>query len=200
MLTYRETRAAVDESLGEDILVSDLFVPTDGYAYGGEIFVHKKFGQLSGWIGYTLSWVRKQLDADRYYASFDRRHNLNILLSYELGRRWRFSTRFNYGSGFPYTRALASYEERDGGMVERRIIYDDQRNRFRYPAYIRWDLGFTKSFRLFGLPSEFDIQVVNAMNRSNVFFYEWDFNENPAERTDVTMLPIVPTIGLRVNF
>lgn len=200
MLTYRETRAAVDESLGEDILVGNMFVPTDGYAYGGEIFLHKKFGQLSGWIGYTLSWVRKQLDADRYYASFDRRHNLNILLNYELGRRWRFGARFNYGSGFPYTRALASYEERDGGVVERRIIYDGKRNRFRYPAYIRWDLGFTKSFRMFGLPSEFDIQVVNAMNRENVFFYEWNFNENPAERTDVTMLPLVPTLGLKVNF
>jgi hypothetical protein len=200
MLTYRETRAAVDESLGENILINDLFVPTDGYSYGGEIFLHKKFGQLSGWIGYTLSWVRKKLDADRYYASFDRRHNLNILLNYELGKNWRFGTRFNYGSGFPYTRALASYEERDAGQVERRIIYDSKRNRFRYPTYIRWDLGFTKAFKMFGLSSELDIQLVNAMNRDNVFFYEWDFNENPAKRNDVTMLPIIPTIGIKVNF
>lgn len=200
MLTYRETRSAVDESLGENILVTDLFVPTDGYSYGGEFFLHKRFGQLSGWIGYSISWSRKQLDAARYYASFDRRHNLNLLLSYELGKNWRFGSRFNYGSGFPYTRALASYEERDGGVVERRIIYDSQRNRFRYPAYIRWDLGFTKSFRMFKMPSEFDIQVVNALNRDNVFFYQWDFDENPAKRETITMLPIIPTIGLKVNF
>ena len=200
MLTYRETRSAVDESLGEDTAVDRLFVPTDGYAYGGEVFIHKQYGDLAGWIGYSLGWVRKTLDGETYYASFDRRHNVNILLSYNLGRRWRFSSRFNYGSGFPYTRALARYEERDDGVVTQRIIYDEHRNRFRYPGYLRWDAGFTKAFRFFGRPAQFDIQVINLLNHENVFFYKWDFKANPAKRDAVTMLPIVPTIGFRIEF
>ena len=56
MLIYREKRSSVDEELGTDILASDFFVPADGYSYGGEIFIHKKYGRLAGWIGYTLNW------------------------------------------------------------------------------------------------------------------------------------------------
>lgn len=200
MLTYRESRSAVDEALGEDIPVNQLFVNNSGRAYGAEIFIHKQYGRLAGWIGYSLGWAKKHLDGDTYYASFDRRHDLSVLFSYELGRRWRFSSRLNYGTGYPYTRALGRYEERDGGRVEHRIIFDEKRNRFRYPAYSRWDVGFTKYFRLLGKSAQFDIQVVNVMNRKNIFFYQWNFEEDQAIREEVTMLPIVPTIGLRINF
>jgi hypothetical protein len=45
-----------------------------------------------------------------------------------------------------------------------------------------------------------DLQVINAYNRENVFFYEWDFDENPAERTVIPMLPIVPSVGISTEF
>ncbi|RQV99669.1 MAG: TonB-dependent receptor, partial [Calditrichaeota bacterium] len=155
MLTYREQRSAVDEELGLDVQAIDLFVPTDGYSYGAEIFVHKKYGRLAGWIGYTLNWVRKTLDGYTYFASFDRRHNLDLLFSYDIGRKWRFSLQFNYGSGFPYTRVQGSFEERDGGLVKRRLIYGE-RNRFRYPPYHRLDIGFSKYFKWLGMDWQFD--------------------------------------------
>lgn len=199
MLTYRERRSAVDEELGDDIKAIELFVPTDGYSYGAEVFVHKKYGHLAGWIGYTLNWAKKTLDDDTYYASFDRRHNIDLLLSYDVGRNWRLGVRFNYGSGFPYTRVIGSYEERDGELVKRRLIYGD-RNRFRYPAYHRLDLSMTKYFKWLGMNWQFDIQTVNAYDRENVFLYEWDFDENPAERTVIPMLPLIPTVGISTTF
>jgi hypothetical protein len=199
MLTYREQRSAVDEEVGDDIKATDLFVPTDGYSYGIEIFIHKKYGRLAGWLGYTLNWARKTLDGYEYFASFDRRHNLDLLFSYDIGRNWRFSLQFNYGTGFPYTRVEGSYEERDGGLVERRLIYGE-RNRFRYPGYHRLDIGFSKFFKWLGLKWQFDAQVINLYNRENVFLYEWDFETNPAARTTITMLPIIPTIGISTNF
>jgi hypothetical protein len=199
MLTYREQRSAVDEELADEIKATDLFVPTDGYSYGAEIFIHKKYGQLAGWLGYTLSWSRKSLDDYSYYASFDRRHKLDILFSYDIGRNWRFSLQFNYGTGFPYTRVEGSYEERDGGLVNRRLIYGE-RNRFRYPGYQRLDIGFSKFFKWLGLKWQFDAQVINLYNRDNVYLYEWEFDSNPAKRTVITMLPIIPTIGISTNF
>lgn len=199
MLTYRETRSSVAESIGEDLRVDKLFVPTQGYSYGFEFFLHKQYGKLAGWIGYTLNWARSELDNLRYYSSYDRRHDLKVLLSYDLGRSWRLGSRFNYGGGFPYTRALGTYQERDDGVVKRRIIYSD-RNAFRFPAYIRWDMSLTKYFHWFDKYWWLDIQVVNVMNRDNIFFYNWDFNENPAVRDDITMLPLVPTIGISVEF
>jgi hypothetical protein len=199
MLTYRETRSAVDESLGSDIEVDKLFVPTQGHSFGLEFFLHKKYGRLTGWMGYTLNWARSKLDNFEYYASFDRRHDLKILFSYDLGRKWAFGNRFNYGSGFPYTRAIATYLEKDNGADMRRIIYS-KRNAFRYPAYMRWDISFTKKFKWFKQNWTADLQIVNVLNRENIFFYNWDFNENPAKRDEITMLPLVPTIGIGVEF
>jgi hypothetical protein len=199
MLTYRESRSAVDESLGSDIRVDKLFVPTQAYSYGMEFFLHKKYGRLAGWIGYTLNWARSELDGNEYDASIDRRHDLNILLSYGLGRKWTFGSRLNYGGGFPYTRAIATYLEKDNGADKRRIIYSD-RNVFRYPAYMRWDISLTKRFKWFGLNWSTDLQVVNILNRENVYFYNWDFNDNPATRDVISMLPRIPTIGINVDF
>ncbi len=199
MLTYREKRSSVDEELGTAVKAADFFVPTDGYSYGTEIFVHKKYGKIAGWFGYTLNWVKKSLDNYTYFASFDRRHNINLLFSYEIGRNWRFSLQFNYGSGFPYTRVEASYEERDGGLVKRRLIYG-QRNLFRFPSYHRLDIGFSKYFKWLGMKWQFDTQVVNLYNRENVFLYEWDFDKNPAERTIISMLPVIPSLGISTTF
>ena len=199
MLTYREKRSSVDEELGDEIKANELFVPTNGYSYGLEFFLHKKYGHLAGWLGYTLNWAKKTLEGDTYYASFDRRHNIDFVMSYDLGRNWRFGVRFNYGSGFPYTRVIGSYQERDGDLTTRRLIYG-QRNRFRYPAYHRLDLSMTKYFKWLGMEWQFDIQTVNVYNRENVFLYEWDFDENPAEQTVIPMLPLIPTIGISTNF
>jgi hypothetical protein len=199
MLTYRERRSSVDEELGDEIKANELFVPTNGYSYGLEFFLHKKYGHLAGWLGYTLNWAKKTLEGDTYYASFDRRHNIDFVMSYDLGRNWRFGVRFNYGSGFPYTRVIGSYQERDGDLTTRRLIYG-QRNRFRYPAYHRLDLSMTKYFKWLGMEWQFDIQTVNVYNRENVFLYEWDFDENPAEQTVIPMLPLIPTIGISTNF
>ena len=199
MLTYREKRSSVDEELGDEIKANELFVPTNGYSYGLEFFLHKKYGHLAGWLGYTLNWAKKTLEGDTYYASFDRRHNIDFVMSYDLGRNWRFGVRFNYGSGFPYTRVIGSYQERDGDLTTRRLIYG-QRNRFRYAAYHRLDLSMTKYFKWLGMEWQFDIQTVNVYNRENVFLYEWDFDENPAEQTVIPMLPLIPTIGISTNF
>jgi hypothetical protein len=199
MLTYREIRSTVDEPLGEQIKAIDFFIPTNGYSFGTELFFHKEFGRLAGWMGYTLNWARNEIDNDKYFASFDRRHNLDLLLSYEIGKHWRMGIRYNYGSGFPYTRVSASYEERDGGLVRRRLIYGN-RNRFRYPDYHRLDVSFTKKFKWLGLKWQFESQIINLYNRENVFLYEWDFNENPAKRTVIPMLPLIPTFGFSADF
>ena len=201
MLTYRETRASVDEVLGTNVRAIDFFVPTDGYSYGMELFLHKKYGRLAGWVGYTLNWARQTIDDETFNASFDRRNNLDVLMSYDLGKNWRFSMQFNYGTGFPFTRVEGSYLEVDGSglLPRRRLLYGD-RFAFRLPAYHRLDFGFSKYFKWFNMDWRLDLQVINAYNRENVFFYEWDFDENPAERTVIPMLPIVPSIGISTEF
>jgi hypothetical protein len=201
MLTYRETRSTVDEALGTNVKAADFFVPTNGYSYGMEFFLHKRYGRLAGWIGYTLNWARQTIDDKTYNASFDRRNNLDLLLSYDLGKNWRFSMQFNYGTGFPFTRVEGSYLEVDGtGQIERRRLLYGERFGFRLPAYHRLDFGFSKYFKWWDLDWRLDLQVINTYNRENVFFYEYDFDNNPAEQTVIPMLPIVPSVGISTDF
>ncbi len=199
MLTYREQRSSVDEELGTEVKAIELFVPTSGYAYGMELFLHKKYGRLAGWIGYTLNWARQSLDNYSYDASFDRRNNVDLLMSYDIGRNWRFSFRFNYGTGFPYTPIVGSYLESDDRLDKRRVIYGP-RNIYRYPAYHRMDFGFSKFFNWLRLEWQFDIQVINAYNRENVFFFDPDYDANPIELNVIPMLPIIPSVGISTRF
>ena len=52
MLTFVETRASTDEQLSDE-QVSDNFAPSDGSAYGLEVFTQKATGWLNGWLAYT---------------------------------------------------------------------------------------------------------------------------------------------------
>ena len=51
----------------------------EGESYGAELFVQKKFGRTTGWLGYTLSWNYRQFDeingGRRYPFRYDRRHD-----------------------------------------------------------------------------------------------------------------------------
>jgi hypothetical protein len=63
------------------------------------------------------------------------------------------------------------------------------------------DLSFSRSGRFFSLgDAEWQFQLINLYNRSNIWFYNYDFDENPVEREDVSMLPTLPAISYTVHF
>jgi hypothetical protein len=68
--------------------VRDTFTPSDGYAYGLELFGQKLVGKLTGWMAYTYSVSRKTMDSqytdgeEEYYTNWDRTHAVSILGSY----------------------------------------------------------------------------------------------------------------------
>ena len=81
------------------------------------------------------------------------------------------------------------------------VLLTRRLNGQRLPPYHRFDVGFTKEGRFFGLGDyELQLQAVNAYNRRNLWFYVYDFGENPVERTPVRQLPILPNVSLEVRF
>jgi len=110
------------------------------------------------------------------------------------------------GSGFPFTKTQGFFYEnqfRDGvgtdyiqdNPDEVGIIYSTERNGGRLPYYHRLDLSVTKKFK-FGefINVEAICSISNAYNRDNIFY----FDRVEYERVD--QLPIIPSIGLRLNF
>ena len=118
------------------------FVFGKGIAYGTEFFIKKRYGKINGWIGYTLSWTTRtfpDLNAgNTFYAKYDRRHDVSIVLSYDLTKKWTFSAVWVYATGNAIT-VPTSYYFIDGNFVTE---YGD-RNSFRMPAYHRLDISAT---------------------------------------------------------
>ncbi|AVM58133.1 TonB-dependent receptor [Bacteroides heparinolyticus] len=76
-------------------------------SYGVELFVQKKAGSTTGWIGYT--WAKSLRTYDRpgqeiasgeeFYAGNDRRNNFNAVLTQRLGSHWEVSAAWTYQTG-----------------------------------------------------------------------------------------------------
>ncbi len=73
-----------------------------GEAYGLEVYIHRSLTKrIGGFLSYTLSRSTRSLGREKFVASFDRTHVLNVAVGYNLGRRWRAGTRLMYYTGAP---------------------------------------------------------------------------------------------------
>jgi hypothetical protein len=61
---YKTMKNQIDFRDGAQLFLNDNlngeFVFGRGWGYGVELYVEKKTGKLTGWIGYTLSWTKRQ--------------------------------------------------------------------------------------------------------------------------------------------
>ncbi|MEX0994095.1 MAG: TonB-dependent receptor [Balneolaceae bacterium] len=193
----------------------ELFRFGDGYAYGFELFLERQTGRLTGYIGYTYAVTRRkfpgfnqdiledQAQARFYPPKYDRKHDINLVLQFDLSERWQLTSVFNYATGQAYTKPsgrtrLVSVpwdnRIRDTFIIERL-------NAARLPAYHRLDLGISRSGTFFNLAdAEWQFQIINAYSRRNTWFYQYDFKENPVVRNEVSLLPIIPALSYTVNF
>jgi hypothetical protein len=185
---------------------AELFRFGKGYAYGTEVVLEKSSGRLNGFIGYTWSITRRMFagfNNDNYYPpKYDRTHDFNVVLNYRLSRKWRSTAVFNFATGQAYTKALGRTEISDPfGTSPGRPIIVGKVNASRLPNYHRLDLGFTREGRFFNLgTSEFQIQIINTYSRRNIWFYQFDLEDNPATQSEVPLLPILPTLTYTVQF
>lgn len=195
---------------------SDLFRIGEGYAYGTEIMFEKRVGRLNGYIGYTFGYTTRKWpgfnnpinDPDgsgRFYPpKYDRQNDVKLILNYNLSRKWKFTGAWVYATGQAYTRPTgryAVYDEPYSGINQNDLLAVENVNAERLPAYHRMDVSFARTGKFFGLGrSELQIQVINIYNRRNVWFTQFDFDDNPVKQNDVTLLPILPAISYTVSF
>ena len=68
-------------------------------------------------------------------------------------------------------------------------------NSRRLPAFHQLDLRIAKRWRFTGWSLELYLDVQNVYNQGNVEAYQYSYDLR--ERTEITGLPILPSIGLR---
>lgn len=192
----------------------DLFRFGRGYAWGGELFLEKQAGRLTGFIGYSFSQTRRKfpgfneplLDEGgaRYYPpKYDRRHDVNLVLTYRLSSRWESTLVFNYATGQAFTEPLgrATTFNFPTSSTDLNQLVVGRVNASRLPAYHRMDISFRRSGTFFGAgEAKWQFQVINLYSRRNTWFYNYDFDENPVEKNEVSLLPILPSVSYTLNF
>ena len=205
---YYKTLENISE-LNEVITVSknvgEIFFSGQGRAYGGEIFLQKSRGDLTGWIGYGLGFIDVQFDSvnngNWYRPKYDRRHDLKIVAQYRLDDRWAFGGSFVFQSGQSYTAASsrfrASLPDDPNGED---IIVPAQRYGQRLPPSHQLNLNVNYHTTLFGLDTRLLLDIYNVYSRRDIWFRYYDTKNEVTEVTDVRLLPIIPTISIEVKF
>jgi hypothetical protein len=171
----------------------------DGHARGVELLLQRRDPNgLSGWIAYAFAATRYRdvTTGEVFRGDYDQPHALNLYLSYRLSARSSVSVRFRASSNFPIAGYWETREPRFGYFV------GDARNQLRLPAYSRLDLRADRTATLGRARLTVFAEVSNVLNRANYRAGEFDVNAVTGRVTDLTedMLPIVPSLGLRVEF
>lgn len=120
---------------------------------GMELLLKKSYGKLTGWLGYTLSWSQNKINGINngkwYNASNDRRHDVSIVLMYDLPRHWDISALWMFNTGQAYSAPSVKYTI--GGET---FYYYSERNGYRMNDYHRLDISVSHQFSVKDIPNE----------------------------------------------
>lgn len=186
-----------------------------GKAYGLELFLNKKLGKLTGWIGYTLSRSERKFDAINggkpFPYRYDRTHDVSVVANYPLSKKWEASAVFVYGTGNALTLPVGrftynlSYNTTENQPIFTNIDLYDKINDFRMPAYHRLDISFAytrKPNTTRRYKSSWNFGLYNVYNRANPFFIYLSADEDTQKVVGkkVYLFPIVPSVTWNVKF
>ncbi len=188
-----------------------------GNAYGCEVFVQKRLGEITGWIGYTLAWTKETFpglnNGITFYPRYDRRHDVSVATTYRISDGWELGASWVYATGQAYTMPTGLYDFEGpfafSGVEPIRPNYS-LRNAYRLPAFHKLDINFIRRFTWFGLPFEFSVSIYNVYNRKNPYTQQVEvtYQYDPLTGLSVahprvrqyTLFPIIPTFGLSFTF
>ncbi len=174
-------------------------------SYGVEFFFKYQKDKLNGWVSYTLSKSTRKIEdineGKRYPSSYDKPHNISVVLNYEYTKRISAGMNWVFASGSPVTFPTGR------AIIGNKIVpvYSD-RNAYRMPAYHRMDVSVTikdkeRSDRKWN--GEWNFSVYNAYGRKNAWvinFVEDQDNPNTIYAEKTYLFSIVPSITYNFNF
>lgn len=194
-----------------------------GRSYGVELFLQKKKGSTTGWIGYTLSRTDRTFEklngGVTFPYKYDRRHDLSVTVLHRLNKRVSLAGSWVYGSGNAVTISNARFLPAlfSDATAEHPIFSPNNslqrvssRNGFRMPAYHRLDLGVNCKWPAKWGHHLLTLGAYNIYNRRNPYFLfiEEDpvigssgFVEDTAfALKQASLFPLLPSFSYSVEF
>ena len=221
---YKWAKNVIDFKDGAQIFANNNldgeFLFGRGWAYGNELYLEKKEGKTTGWIGYTLAWTKRNFppqlgttginNGQDFYPNYDRRHNLTAVVIHHLNSRIDLTASFVYTSGAPTTLPLGRFAIQDiyQGGIQAVPIYPD-RNSYRLIPYHRLDLGMVYKLAPSrrGGERDFTFSIYNAYNRRNAYFIYFEQTKDKAtdkvtgyRARQVSLFPVIPSVTYNFRF
>lgn len=150
----------------------------------------------------------------KFYARYDRRHDISVVAIYKHSEKWTFSATWVYGTGNAITLPLNRYSVNNysspltgisisnQGFVGEVQDYGQQRNAYRMSPYHRLDLGVQYTSKVNNkINKTFEFSIYNAYNRYNPFFYFIETDQNGDQKLmQITLFPILPSVSWTWKF
>ncbi len=175
-----------------------------GNAKGIEVSIEKQEGKLTGGINYTISKADRnyiELNNGRTFPfKYDRLHDLNISLNYQILKKWDISALWCFGTGYPVTIPVEEYVPAlniVSGIQHNLIYFYPSLNNYRLAAYHRLDLGVHyKTQKRIG-EQIFSFDIFNVYNRKNpvnmYYLLNYSFKY-------IYLFPIIPSLTYTLKF
>ncbi|OON67454.1 TonB-dependent receptor [Hymenobacter sp. CRA2] len=206
LIEYREGASflGTTDSNWEDKVTSG-----KGWAYGAEVFLQKKSGRTTGWIGYTLAWSKRKFaelnNGQIFPYKYDRRHDATLVVIHQFSPTLRLSGTWVYGTGNAVTLSRGRYT-----LGPNLYEFDDYgpRNSYRMRAYHRMDLDLshTKKKKWGEVVNSFSLY--NAYSRNNPYFIYFqsgyqdpygNVERKPSYR-QISLFPVIPSFSKSFRF
>ena len=194
-----------------------------GWSYGGELFIRKSNGRVTGWIGYSLTKTRRKfpaLNGGRTFPfRYDRLHDVSAAAIWRLNQPIELSAVWVYGTGqavwLPVGHSYGFRHDPGGPMDffeqdnSRVLQVFGDRNSVRARAYHRLDLSMQMKRTLRWAHRTFSFGAYNAYSRQNPFLLQ---TKKVTERDDVgeefnylvfeqiSAFPVIPFVNYRLEF
>ncbi len=148
---YKQVSNLVEYKDGANLLIAEIpeteLLQGDLKVYGLEFMVERTFGNLTGWLNYTFTKTRVQVESEHalsqvnnglpFPANYDKPHAVNLVSNYRFRKRFSISWNVVYSTGRPFTSPVSVYF-----LSGNPVINYSARNELRIPDYFRIDLSF----------------------------------------------------------
>ncbi|MDR1356418.1 MAG: TonB-dependent receptor [Tannerellaceae bacterium] len=182
----------------------EFFYTGKGYSQGIDFLVQKKYGKLTGWIGYTFGQTRYNFPVygDGYFpANQDVTHEFKTVVTYKPVRDLTLSASWIYATGKPFTEPIGAYTLTTPSNGQMNFIIVDKKNNARYPDYHRldllakYDLSFIK-----GIKSSVSVSLFNVYDHVNVWYREYSFDQSVGiTETNINLLGFTPNVTFSIQ-
>ena len=188
----------------------------NGRAMGLEFFIQKTAGKATGWVAYTLAKSDRQFPdgsinlGERFPYKYDRRHNFNINVNYQVTPRIDLSATFVFSTGGTTTLPVRQTAIlAPGSNYVESADYVEHRNNYRLPSSHHLNVGANFHKQKKHGERIWTIGVYNVYRQLNpnlvLLHYETEHKDGQKPETrlvmeKVTLLPFVPSVSYTYQF